>query len=159
MQDAPYLEIPLRARDGSIRAITRVSAEDYDQLATNRWRLTPHGYASRNMHRDGKWWSIPMHRAIMGLKTGDPREVDHINRDRLDNRRSNLRIVTKRQQMQNQPAQRGSTSQFRGVSFHAASGKWQAEVAGHYLGIHASEAEAGKVARQGRARLLPMSPD
>lgn len=42
-----------------------------------------------------------MHRFIMGLGPGDPREVDHLNHNGLDNRRENLRIVSHLENGQN----------------------------------------------------------
>ena len=42
-----------------------------------------------------------LHRFIMGLHDADPRHVDHINGNQLDNRRSNLRVLSARQNMLN----------------------------------------------------------
>jgi hypothetical protein len=42
-------------------------------------------------------YSVYLHREIMGLGSGDVREVDHLNADRHDNRLCNLQIVTKRE--------------------------------------------------------------
>ncbi|GAH21431.1 unnamed protein product, partial [marine sediment metagenome] len=50
--------------------------------------------AVRGIRRGGKNIQIPMHRQILGLKPGDGKIVDHINRNPLDNRRVNLRIVS-----------------------------------------------------------------
>jgi len=58
-----------------------------------------------------------MHRLILGLKFGDKREVDHINRDGIDNRKCNLRIVNRNQQNQNRRAVRNRCSKYRGVCF------------------------------------------
>jgi hypothetical protein len=69
-----------------------------------------------------------MHREIMGLSAGDPRKVDHINHDRLDNRRSNLRIVSKSQDVQNTPKRKGCSSRFKGVCCDQRRGKWVASI-------------------------------
>jgi hypothetical protein len=69
-----------------------VSEEDYEDLSRWRWRRNPGGYAQRGGTVDGKQVTVYMHRYIM--KPGEWQTVDHINRNRLDNRRSNLRVCT-----------------------------------------------------------------
>ena len=64
-----------------------VDESDYDVLHKYKWHYR-NGYAARRTHTK----SIYMHRDLMICP--DYLQVDHINRDRLDNRRSNLRIVT-----------------------------------------------------------------
>lgn len=72
--------------------------------------------------------TIFLHRAVLGLKPGDP-DVDHRNRNGLDNRRENLRLATKSQNGMNQGKQRRDTSsQFKGVSFHKGPQKWCAYI-------------------------------
>lgn len=157
MQAASYREIPLHARDGSVRAVTKVSPEDYEWLSRYRWKLTPKGYAQRETSRNGRWTSVRMHRAVMRLEYGDPLEVDHINLDKLDNRRSNLRIVTSAQQSENVPA-RGGASAHRGV-FRSSSGRWFAKVRDVHLGMFETEIEAVAAAKVGRRLLMPNAVD
>lgn len=91
-------------------------------------------YAEACVWRDGKPKTIKMHRLI--THAGDGEEVDHINRNGLDNRRSNLRIATPTQQRLNTRMFRHNTSGIRGVSFHKATGKWQAFYGpSKYLGL------------------------
>jgi hypothetical protein len=77
-----------------------VDDEDYEWLSRWKWyahwdRHTKSFYATRQVRLpNGKWITLLMHRAILGLEHGDKREGDHINHDTLDQRRSNLRIVT-----------------------------------------------------------------
>jgi hypothetical protein len=54
--------------------------------------------------------------------------VDHINRNRSDNRISNLRLVTSTEHAHNCEKQRNNTSGYRGVSVHNQSGKWQVQI-------------------------------
>lgn len=81
-------------------AFTIVDAADARWLLEHRWGLGSDGYATRR--RPGV--AIRMHREILGLAAGDGRHTDHINRDKLDNRRANLRVVTAAQNMQNRPS-------------------------------------------------------
>lgn len=74
--------------------------------------------------------------------------VDHINNDTLDNRISNLRIVTTKQNSMNKSSKKGSSSQYVGVSFDKKSKKWKAEIRVNnkkvYLGSFNSEFDAAK---------------
>ena len=74
--------------------------------------------------------------------------VDHRNNNGLDNRRDNLRLATSSQNNCNSRKRKNTTSQFRGVCFCKAKGKWDANInlAGKriWLGSFDSEIEAGK---------------
>jgi hypothetical protein len=134
--------------------VALVDDEDYVWLSQWNWcaakrregtvRFVPQRHAS--VAEDPGRRTIYMARAIMGLAHADPRQVDHVNFDRLDNRRSNLRIVSRRSNKQHQPS-RGGTSRFVGIS--ACSSKWRAVVGidGRqvYLGDHATELVAAVV--------------
>lgn len=143
--------IPLRARDGSIRAHALVDDEDYERLALRRWSLSAQGYAVRGESRDGKKATVLMHRELTGTVDG---EVDHANRNRLDNRRENLRPATRAQNGQNMTAGRG-ISKHRGVGWNAARGKWVAYASGKYLGIFMTEEHAAQVAVDYRQQNMP----
>src|SRR4051812_35355099 len=87
--------IPLCRRDGTIRAWAVVDDVDYDEVAAHRWHLSASGYAVRNVRTaEGRFRTVAMARWLCRLDAGDGRHVDHRNRDRLDNRRCNLRVVT-----------------------------------------------------------------
>lgn len=70
---------------------------------------------------------VAMHRVIIGALPGQ--EVDHVNRNGLDNRRANLRICSHRNNTRNRLSGMRKTSQFHGVSWHAARSKWRAVIA------------------------------
>ncbi len=102
-----------------------------------------------------------MHRLILGLEAGDPLQADHINRDRLDNRRANLRAVTASQNRHNQGSRPGSSSTHRGVSWSEKRGRWEASVnvngRAHFLGRFADELDAARVASEFRREHMPFS--
>ena len=80
--------------------VALVDDEDYADLSQFKWSAywNPHTrsyYAQRGIRLpNGKTTSEKMHRRILGLKRGDRRQGDHRNHATLDNRRSNIRIVT-----------------------------------------------------------------
>lgn len=83
--------IPVRKR-GEIVAWALVDEGDFATLSAVRWSLNGSGYAMGTLGL--------MHRVILGLTRGEG-EVDHVNRDKLDNRRSNLRLVSHSENVRN----------------------------------------------------------
>jgi hypothetical protein len=153
------IRVPLYARDGTVRAWSIIDDEDA-HLAAYRWRLSHNGYACRTLQGNGRQPTVFLHRDVLGLVHGDVLEADHIDGDRLNNRRSNLRVVTHAQNQQNLPS-RGGTSQSRGVFWYEPARKWRAKVQVNgrmfYLGRFADEDEAGRVASECRLQIMPFT--
>lgn len=88
-------------------------------------------------------------------------EVDHINRDRSDNRIVNLRVVTKSGNQQNQSTQRRNLTGCRGVVFHKASGKFAAAIrinkVKRHLGLFENLDDAHEFVALARAMTMPYS--
>ena len=87
-------------------AFATVDDEDFHRLSAWRWKAKPNGsgtnvYAVRNAMVGGKCVTIRMHREVLGLSRQDTRDVDHINHNPLDNRRVNLRAVTRSMNIKN----------------------------------------------------------
>jgi AP2-like factor (euAP2 lineage) len=104
-----------------------------------------------------------MHRVVVGLEHDDPREVDHIDRNPLNNRRANLRIVEHGQNRQNTKGWDNATSRHRGVSWDRARGKWLAQaklnMRAVFIGRYDTEDEAAEAARVWRAEHMPYAMD
>ena len=150
--------VPLQGLSG-VRGYAIVDEDDAPWLSRHSWHLHSAGYACRTFWPGG---CVLMHREILGLKPGDQRIGDHINGDRLDNRKANLRVLEHDGlNRQNMKAGRG-TSRFRGVS--ESRGRWKAQVQldGHnkFLGRFDTELEAALVAEAYRFLFMPFAePD
>lgn len=105
-----------------------VSLEDFDFLKQFNWQYDK-GYAKRTVCNAGSKSNVYMHRVVleqMGFK--DFKDTDHINRDRADNRRSNLRPATRTENRRNIGLQCNNTSGVKGVYWDKKSGKWRAHI-------------------------------
>ena len=122
-----------------------VDTDNLRGLNLYRW-LSSHKIGTKYARRFEKGRTIYMHREIMNAPDG--MEVDHINRNGLDNRRENLRLCTKAQNQQNSKKRRGKSSIFKGVSWDKKRRKWRVEITVNkkqiMLGRFPSEMEAAK---------------
>jgi hypothetical protein len=117
-------EIPL-----SRGLVAYVDDEDYDLVSAFKWHAHIDGYAVRNTPRDGGGRTlILMHRAILGLESGRGVFVDHVNMNRADNRRCNLRPCNRSDNGANRHMLKNNTSGYKGVSWHKHSGKYIAKI-------------------------------
>jgi hypothetical protein len=116
-----------------------VDDEDFENLNKYSWNIHPQGYATRFMKR--------MHRVIMNCPQG--MVIDHINGDKLDNRKENLRICTQLENSRNKRSFPKNTSGYRGVSFDKNKGKFRAFIwvngKNKSLGYFKNAIEASKV--------------
>lgn len=98
--------------------------DDYELLKDYYWSIDSKGYVYTKI--DNKY--ISMHRLIMGVIDDNSIEIDHIKHNKLDNRKHQLRIVTKSQNMQNQSLSVANTSGVTGVSWYQQTGQWRAYI-------------------------------
>ena len=137
--------LPLAGRSGHNR-FALVDEDVYTWAISFRWYVNQRGYIHRNRRRAENELSqtVRLHNLILPPEVGQV--VDHINRDPLDNRRVNLRLVSPAQNAMNRGVREGS-SRFRGVSGH--SGRWQSKlrIDNHELrlGRYSSERDAARV--------------
>jgi hypothetical protein len=101
-----------------------VDDEDYELVMQWKWYYQNMGYAARKPSQ-GKHYL--MHRVIINAPEGTL--VDHINRDRLDNRKSNLRLSLNSENYINKSTKRiGHTSKYRGVCYDPRTKWWMTQV-------------------------------
>lgn len=95
--------------------------EDYDLIKDRCWSESPNGYIMTRYPRTKTIW---LHRYIMN--NSQDTIVDHINHNKADNRKENLRIVTPQQSVMNRGIQKNNKSGYTGVfRFH---NKWVAAI-------------------------------
>lgn len=130
-----------------------VDREDYDFLNQWSWKVNNSGYAYRTIRakEDGKKWkTILMHRLICCAEKNE--EIDHINRNKLDNRKSNLRIVAHWENSHNR-------SKGNGVRKPKGRNKWCAQIYVNnkriYLGSFGTKEEAMNARINAEKTLLP----
>lgn len=125
-----------------------VDKRHYDIVMKYRWIVDSNGYAQSSAGQ-----TILMHRLILRLGKS-PLSVDHINRKKLDNRKSNLRIANASQNQANKLAQVNSRSGYKGV--HKKGNKWAAQIdcnkkryhLGYFLNPHSAAKAYNKKARE-----------
>lgn len=131
-----------------------VDAEDYEWLSLYKWQYC-NGYAVRSIRLSrNKGKTIRMHRLLMN----DPlKEVDHINQDALDNRKSNLREATRAENAQNIGITSRNKSGYIGVSWRKSHKKWLAGIRHNgqekFIGYFSTPIEAA-MARDKEAKKL-----
>lgn len=125
-----------------------IDDEDYERVSKFNWQL---------LIRDNKFHGIMsttlpyfrLARFILHVSKGSGTCVDHINRDILDNRKINLRIVTYAQNNFNRGLLKNNSSGYTGISFHKRKRKWLASIRQNYKQIHlgsfSSKEEAIKI--------------
>lgn len=156
------LEIPLTGKYALGRTVL-IDARDHERVASHTWYCMPDDYATTHLRRaDGTRRTVNMHRFILDVLDSGW-DVDHINRDRLDNRRGNLRLVASVINRQNTGAQ-GGRSVFRGVYFERGLGRWRARIMldgrKHCLGYFDEERDAALAVEAFRAGRMPwVAPD
>ncbi len=128
--------------------IALVDDEDFERVSKHSWYASG-GYAascaSKYRRSDGKVRIITLHRFVMGLDYGDPKVVDHKDRDGLNCQKNNLRICNSLKNSHNFPkSSRGTSSKFKGVR----RGKWYAAIKVNgkniHLGVFSKEVDAAK---------------
>jgi len=120
-----------------------IDDEDFEYVNQKKWyvNIKRHGCYAATM-LNGKHFG--MHNFIMNPDIG--LEVDHVNGNGLDNRKSNLRVCTRSQNIMNTKTRIDASSGKRGVYFKKERGRWVAQIVidgiRKYLGSHLKKEDA-----------------
>jgi len=123
--DKPVRKLPLANSD----QYAVVDNKDYKRAIGWNWYLNK-GYVVG--HIEGR--NISLHRFVMNLTKNDGLLIDHVDRNPLNNTRSNLRLATVSQNIMNAPAFKNNKSGYRGV--YLKEGLWCAKIQYKRKGIH-----------------------
>lgn len=133
-----------------------VDDDDFERLAAFKWSRHTLGYAYRIIRENSRYvGAVYMHREVLG----NPAQTDHVNRNKLDNRKQNLRPADHSLNGLNRDPQANNTSGVRGVDFDKRRGKWAARIhvrgKTHYLGRFASKPDAVAARQAAESRFIP----
>lgn len=132
------LKLIVRAdfENGELYWLPRDRSLFYDDRSCNTWNTRYAGkpamtHIDIHGYRTGKILDrlFSHHRLMWFMAFGEwPDEIDHINRNTLDNRIVNLRSVTKTENQRNKSRSKNCTSGVMGVTFYKRTGRWRAHI-------------------------------
>lgn len=121
-----------------------VDDADYKRLSQLVWRVHATGYVVRGTRKEGIYTTHRIHREVLG-DIPTKMFVDHINGNKLDNRRKNLRVCSPQQNTQNQ---RPKTKHYKGLVRRKNRLTWMVKIKCNkkdiYLGDFKDSWEAAK---------------
>ena len=139
-----YAEIVLYNKKQEEVSRALIDLEDIDKVKDLKWYMDSRGYAFNGKKR------ILLHRLVMDCP--DDMIVDHINHNRLDNRKENLRTCNSSQNNMNRNKTNRTTSGYTGVCYKPKINKWQAYITVNkkpiHLGYYNTPEEANKIRKQ-----------
>lgn len=117
-----YAILVLKNKYGEIVGESIVDIDDVDIISQYKWSLGNHGYVTSGAGKN----QILLHRLLSHAP--DDVYVDHINRNKLDNRKSNYRFCTNQENNRNKGLYSHNTSGITGVTWNKERNKWQAQI-------------------------------
>jgi hypothetical protein len=110
----------------SKKFISLIDDEDAPKIRGFGLHVNSKGYVEIRWQEDGSLKSMLLHRLVFGECSG--KMIDHINGNPLDNRKQNLRAVTRAENQQNSKLYKSNTTGRKGVIWHVAARKYNARI-------------------------------
>lgn len=145
---------------------TIIETKDLEKVKSfpNKWSAYESNgkfYVIGCLQIEGKKKTVRLHRWVMDAP--DDMDVDHINGNSLDNRRTNLRLVTHQENMQNRGASKNNSSGYRGVYWYKPGKRWRATTMfnkkQYYLGEFKDKKDAINAVVEFRKKHVKHSPE
>lgn len=113
-----------------------IDDDDYEKIIGHNWKIAKTNYIKDkkiyfryNEHDiNNKTICIYLHRFILGLTLHDGIITDHINGDTLDNRKSNLRKCSEKQNSMNKKKYKNNKTGYKGVCYDKSRNKYKAQI-------------------------------
>ena len=105
--------------------VALIDDADYERISLMKWSCGTDGYARHGIFRKGVRVNMTMQQVLMGNRRFH--RVDHINGDKLDNRRCNLRWATHTENQRNVKHHTDAKSPYKGI-FKSPSGRWIGQI-------------------------------
>ena len=137
-----HAELIIYSADKKKKFISLIDLEDVPFVEQHSWCIRSQGYVGRVENKK----LIVLHRILTSCP--DNKIVDHINKNKLDNRKFNLRICDYQTNLRNSSRKSNNTSGVTGVGWDNKSKKWRARICVDYkaisLGFYNNKGEAVK---------------
>ena len=128
-------------------ARTTIDIDSIKKIKRHKWYLSGTGYAETHINGN----TVRMQHIIMGVEVNKKRIVDHKDRDKLNNRKSNYRVCSFAKNLLNSGMKKNNTSGYKGVFKEGK--KWQARIGvdgeNIRLGLFKDKREAAKAYNAG----------
>ena len=98
-----------------------IDAEDYERVSQHKWSVENSGY----IHSTYAGKHMRLHRFLLGNL---PKVIDHINGDKTDNRKCNLRVCENKENIRNQKLMNRNKTGFKGVCLDKRRGKYESSI-------------------------------
>lgn len=118
-----YAEIAIYDKNSNIIAFSKISMETVDLVKNFKWRFGTKNYIISQSPK------ICLHRLIfklIGIEVPKGHVIDHINRDKLDNRLENLRVVTFSENSHNSKMFSNNTTGYKGIYYNKLKNTYEA---------------------------------
>ena len=137
-----------------------IDAQDIEAVSARNWHAVclsaNHVYAASNIRTGEIFKQISLHRYLMQSSSGNT-EIDHVNGNTLDNRRVNLRPVTRSQNRMNAVCRCDSLTGLKGIQFEASRGTWKVRIGlnkkSFHIGRYKTLEEAVEARRVAEAKM------
>ena len=128
-----YAEIIINSKKYGVKKV-KIDIEDVEKCKQITWHYSNSKdipYICGKVKKK----NIKIHRYLLNLRDRDL-VVDHINRDSLDNRKSNLRIANYQENSFNRSLRSDNSTGVAGINYHKTNNKWRAKIRYNGIDIH-----------------------